>query len=123
MIDYTGLGRKCLKSSYFKFEPLTTRTDFVGSLESPAAIFICMVRKIFTYLFSGFIFICALPFIVLYNVLGVFWKLFGLTIISFLILWMYGLGIKESIGLSGSLAFFVGLVFSIRNEYRRNRDC
>lgn len=65
----------------------------------------------------------ALPFIVLYNIIGIFWKLLGITLISFVLLWVYGLTFKESVGLSVSLSFIIGLIYSIKNEIKKGKIC
>lgn len=78
-----------------------------------------MGQKLLKYTFKVFIFLCALPFILLFTMLEKFWKIFGVFLITFIILLIYGLPMDESVGLSGILGILIALYFTFKKEYEK----
>ena len=78
-----------------------------------------MGQKLLKYTFKVFIFLCALPFILLFTMLEKFWKLFGVFLITFIILLIYGLPVDECVGLSGVLGILIALYFTLKKEYEK----
>lgn len=76
-----------------------------------------MGQKLLKYTFRVFIFLCALPFILLFNMVEKFWKIFGVFLTSFTVLLIYGLPMNESLGLSGVLGILIALYFTLKKEY------
>ena len=76
-----------------------------------------MGQKLLKYTFKVFIFLCALPFILLFTMLEKFWKLFGIFLTTFIILLIYGLPVDECVRLSGVLSFLIALYFTLKKEY------
>lgn len=78
-----------------------------------------MGQKLLKYTFKVFIFLCALPFILLFSIIEKFWKIFGVFMTSFTVLLMYGLPMNESLGLSGVLGILIALYFTLKKEYEK----
>ena len=81
-----------------------------------------MGQKLLKYTFRVFIFLCALPFILLFTMLEKFWKIFGVFLITFIILLIYGLPVDECVGLSGVLGIIIALYFTLKKEYEKYVD-
>lgn len=71
--------------------------------------------KIIAYL----LFILVLPFMLGYTLIVSFWKIFGATIISFIIIALFGGTLEECLKYSSSLGFFVGVFFMYK---QRSKD-
>jgi hypothetical protein len=68
------------------------------------------MTKFLGIIFAILIFIITLPFMILWTLISSFWVVFGLFIISFFIIALFGGTIDECLKYSGSLSFFVGVV-------------
>lgn len=51
-----------------------------------------------------------------------FWKLFGVFLMTFIILLIYGLPMDESVGLSGVLGILIALYYTFKKEYEKYVD-
>ena len=78
-----------------------------------------MGQKLLKYTFRVFIFLCALPFILLFSMVEKFWKIFGVFLTSFTVLLIYGLSMNESFGLFGVLGILIALYFIFKKEYEK----
>lgn len=72
--------------------------------------------KIITHLAAYTILILALPIMLGYTLISSFWKIFGVTIISFVIIALFGGTLEECIKYSSSLGFFVGVILMIKEK-------
>lgn len=79
-----------------------------------------MGQKLLKYTFKVFIFLCALPFILLFSIIEKFWKIFGVFMTSFTVLLMYGLPMDECVGLSGVLGILIALYYTLKKEYEKH---
>ena len=79
-----------------------------------------MGQKLLKYTFKVFIFLCALPFILLFTMLEKFWKLFGIFLTTFIILLIYGLPMDECVGLSGVLGILIASYYTLKKEYEKH---
>lgn len=78
-----------------------------------------MGQKLLKYTFRVFIFLCALPLILLFSMVEKFWKIFGVFLTSFTVLLIYGLPMNECLGLSGVLGILIALYFTLKKEYEK----
>lgn len=74
-----------------------------------------LLTKIIAYL----LFILVLPLMLGYTLIVSFWKIFGVTIISFIIIALFGGTLGECLKYSFSLGFFVGLYLMYK---QRSKD-
>ena len=72
------------------------------------------ITKILGYILSFIIAIMLLPFGLVYLFISVFWKIFGTTIIVFIILMLMNCTFDECVKYSSSLGYFVGIYFKCR---------
>jgi hypothetical protein len=68
-----------------------------------------LLIKILSYILSGLFLLLFLPFGIVYVLLKSFWKVFGATVIAFIIIGLFGGTLEECIRYSTSLGFFVGV--------------
>jgi len=73
-----------------------------------------IITKILGYVLGIIFGILMLPFFLVYLLLSVFWKVFGTTVISFIILMLMGSTMEECLKYSSSLGFFVGVYLKYR---------
>lgn len=71
-----------------------------------------ILYKIFTFLLVGLLLIIMFPFMLGYTLLSSFWKVFGATIIAFIIIAMLGGTMEECLKYSSSFGFFVGILLT-----------
>lgn len=55
------------------------------------------------------------PLVLAYYLVQLFWKVFGLSILGFLTIGMFGGTIEESIQYGASLGFFIGVLLKFRD--------
>ena len=72
------------------------------------------ITKILGYILSFIIAIMLLPFSLVYLFISVFWKIFGTTIIAFIILMLMNCTFDECVKYSSFIGFFVGVYFKYR---------
>lgn len=68
-----------------------------------------IITKILGYVLGVIVAILILPFGLFYLLVSVFWKVFGTTVIAFIILMLLGSTMEECLKYSSSLGFFVGV--------------
>jgi hypothetical protein len=75
-----------------------------------------IVYKILTNLIAVLLLIIVFPFMMCYTLIGSFWKIFGATLVSFIIIALLGGTIEECLKYSGSLGFFVGVYLTYKER-------
>lgn len=55
------------------------------------------------------------PFVIGYYLILLFWKIFGMTILGFLVIGLFGGTFDESLQYGGSLGFFIGVLLKFRD--------
>jgi hypothetical protein len=73
-----------------------------------------MIKKIFEWVIGVILFLIVFPFIVLYYLFLLFWKMFGMSILGFLVVGLFGGTTDECLEYGASLGFFIGLILSIK---------
>lgn len=73
-----------------------------------------IITKILGYILSILFVILLLPIGLVYLFASVFWKVFGTTVIAFIILMLLGSTMEECLKYSSSLGFFVGVYLKYR---------
>jgi hypothetical protein len=68
-----------------------------------------ITSKIIGYTITSVVFLIALPFALAFVILQSFWKVFGATVIAFILIGLFGGTIEECLTYSMSLGFFVGV--------------
>jgi hypothetical protein len=78
------------------------------------------MRKIIFWILTRLVvilfFIVIFPFMLGYTLITSFWKVFGATVISFLIIASFGGTLEECMTYSGSLGFFVGVYLTYKER-------
>ena len=67
------------------------------------------ITMILGYIFGFIVAVIILPLGLIYFFASVFWKIFGMSIISFIILMLLGLSQEECFKYSAGLGFFIGV--------------
>lgn len=76
-----------------------------------------MVSKIslfFQYFIGVIGAIIITPMVIAYYLVQLFWKIFGLSILGFLTIGLFGGTIEESMQYGASLGFFIGVLLKLR---------
>lgn len=55
------------------------------------------------------------PFVVAYYLVIAFWKMFGMSILGFLVLGLFGWSFDESMKYGASMGFFIGVLLKFRD--------
>lgn len=55
------------------------------------------------------------PFVLGYYLVQLFWKIFGMSILGFLVIGLFGGTIEESMQYGASLGFFIGVLLKLRD--------
>jgi len=78
------------------------------------------MKKVLFWIFTRFmvllLFVLIFPFMLGYTLATSFWKVFGATIISFLVIASFGGTLEECMTYSGSLGFFVGVLLTFKER-------
>lgn len=72
--------------------------------------------KILIHLISYIILILVFPIMLGYTLMTSFWKIFGSTLIAFVIIGIFGGTLEECITYSTSLGFFVGVFLTFKQR-------
>lgn len=78
------------------------------------------IKLILQYLLGGIGFVIVLPFAIIYFLLGVFWYVFGSSIIAFIILTLMGATMEECLQYSAGLGFLIGIYMKYRELKNKN---
>lgn len=54
------------------------------------------------------------PFVIAYYLVIAFWKMFGMSILGFLVLGLFGWSFDEAMKYGASMGFFIGLFWKLR---------
>lgn len=55
------------------------------------------------------------PFVLAYYSVQLFWKIFGMSILGFLVLGLFGWSFEESMKYGASMGFFIGVLLKLRD--------
>lgn len=71
---------------------------------------------VFSRLMTVLILMISLPLMFAYTLISAFWKIFGATVIAFIIIGLFGGTLEECMKYSSSLGFFVGVYLTYRER-------